>query len=179
MIPFVSNPNAFSKKATFTSLITDEVRNRYLTTNEGYRLSNNSNGSNSGSNGSFSNNNSGIGTKGNLNTTTNNNKVLGNITMNANNTNMNKTNSSTSNTVTSANQSNNPPYTFDMRKKESKPKTAGLAPSEKKIIQNCLEQRGKITEGVNLLKSLLHDNSSKLSVSMCSFLAKKILTLSR
>ena len=111
-----ANPNPFSKKTTFTSLITEQVRNRYLTPNEGYRLSNN----------------------------------------------------------TMTNQPT-PPYTMEMRKKE--PKTSSISNFDKRTIQSCLEVRSKISQGVNLLKIFLHDNSSKLSVSMCSYLAKKILNL--
>lgn len=36
-----------------------------------------------------------------------------------------------------------------------------------------------MSRGLNLLKGLIQDNSSKLTVSICGFLAKKILTLSR
>lgn len=64
-----------------------------------------------------------------------------------------------------------------MRKKEQKVNT--LTSSDKRNIQNCLELRTKISQGINLLKLYLHDNSSKLAVSLCSFLAKKILSLTR
>ena len=59
------------------------------------------------------------------------------------------------------------------------PKPPAISASDKRTIQACLELREKVSHGVNLLKNFLHDGSSKLSVSMCSFMAKKTLSLSR
>jgi len=64
-----------------------------------------------------------------------------------------------------------------MRKKE--PPKSYISPADKKIVQTCLENRAKISQGIRLLKELIHDNSSKLSISLCCFLARKIRIYNR
>ena len=54
-----------------------------------------------------------------------------------------------------------------------------ISASDKKTLELCLEHRGKMSQGINLLKGFLHDQSSKLAVSLGSFLGKRILELSR
>jgi hypothetical protein len=54
-----------------------------------------------------------------------------------------------------------------------------VSASERKAIQICLDLRARVTKGLSMLKELLHENSSKLTVSICSFLAKRVLMLSR
>lgn len=116
-----SNPSAFAKKGAFTSIVSEEVKNRYLIPVEnGYKHNSihNTSGSNS-----------------------------------------------------------NIPYNVDVRKKEL-PKSY-ITPADKKIVQTCLENRAKISQGIKLLKELIHDNSSKLSIALCCFLARKIRAYNR
>ena len=54
-----------------------------------------------------------------------------------------------------------------------------MAEADKKILQTCLSVRTKIQKGLNLVKALLNENSSKLTVSICCFLAKRVLNLTR
>jgi hypothetical protein len=67
--------------------------------------------------------------------------------------------------------SNNSMHNIDMRKKE--PKNV-LSVSDKKLLQICFENRNRIYQGLRLLKSIIHENSSKLVIYICSYLAKKI-----
>jgi hypothetical protein len=63
-----------------------------------------------------------------------------------------------------------------MRKKEPK---SILAPSEKKMVQTCLDNRARIHQGLKLLKHIIHDNSSKIAIMICACLAKKIKSINK
>jgi hypothetical protein len=65
---------------------------------------------------------------------------------------------------------------MDMRKKDQK---SFLNASEKRIIQICLDNRGKIFQGLKLLKSIIHESCSKSAIIISSFLARKIRLLNR
>lgn len=65
---------------------------------------------------------------------------------------------------------------IDMRKKETK---SALSAADRRLLQVCLDNRNKIHQGLRLLKSIIHESSSRLVISVCSFLAKKIQTVNR
>ena len=49
---------------------------------------------------------------------------------------------------------------------------------DKKMIQNILEKRQKIQNGVKMIEKFLGQSSSKLNVNICCFIAKKAKTFS-
>ena len=75
-----------------------------------------------------------------------------------------------------SNNSNVQPFNVDMRKKEPK---SMISNADKKLIQGCIENRSKITQGLKLLKSILSENSTKLTINICCFLAKRIRAFNR
>ncbi len=64
----------------------------------------------------------------------------------------------------------------DMRRKESK---SGICSSDRKLVQSYLDNRIKISSGTKMIRELLGQNSSKLTVYICCFLAKKIKCFTR
>jgi hypothetical protein len=67
-------------------------------------------------------------------------------------------------------------HSLDGRKKDSK---SALAPADRKLMQGCLENRARMHQGLRLLKSIIHESSSKLAIAVCAYLARKIQMLNR
>lgn len=68
----------------------------------------------------------------------------------------------------------NPQLTMKKTKSNSIPSVSDI---EKKVIQNILEKRQKILKGVNMIQKFLAQSSSKVNVSICCFIAKKVKSM--
>jgi hypothetical protein len=46
--------------------------------------------------------------------------------------------------------------------------------SDKKIVNTCLDNRAKISQGIRLLKNILNETSSKFTIGLGCYLSKKV-----